>query len=377
MKNINNPFLISGYESPEYFCDRKQETQTIVSALYNDRNITLVSPRRMGKSGLIKNVFHEIQAGNTIFERDAYLFFIDTYNTHCQADFITRLASSIIGTFDKRSKKLLKQFVTLISSCRPTLTYDPITGVPQLSLDLQPQREDSTLRDIFNYLAKADKPCIVAIDEFQQIATYPEKGLEATLRSYIQFMTHTRFIFSGSRQHLMREMFASPQRPFFQSTQIMSLQPIDPEQYYAFAQSFFQDISLTLDRCVFDRIYDICDGTTWYVQMLLNRLYEQRKTPVVEHVASVMDEILREYNDTYAFMFSHMPRADAKLMVAIARQGTVRQVTSKDFLLRHKLGAASTVQRAIARLVDNDWALSTPDGYQVYDRFFAFWLARQ
>ena len=122
MKNINNPFLISGYESPEYFCDRKQETQTIVSALYNDRNITLVSPRRMGKSGLIKNVFHEIQAGNTIFERDAYLFFIDIYNTHCQADFITQLASSIIGTFDKRSKKLLKQFVTLISSCRPTLT---------------------------------------------------------------------------------------------------------------------------------------------------------------------------------------------------------------------------------------------------------------
>ncbi len=94
MKSIStNPFLITGYQGPDYFCDREKETASLMSALKNGRNITLISPRRMGKTGLIKNVFYYIQKEN----KSAACFYLDIFSTQNLQEFVSLLGRSVLG----------------------------------------------------------------------------------------------------------------------------------------------------------------------------------------------------------------------------------------------------------------------------------------
>ena len=235
----NNPFLIVGYHSPEFFCDRETETATILDALKNGRNITLIAPRRMGKTGLICNAFHHLKEQKS----DIVTLYMDIYSTQSIGDFVRLFANTVLGKLDAAPQKALNRISQFIHSCRPVFTFDELTGVPKVTIDVAPQDEKRTLKEIFDYLAYSQRHCCIAIDEFQQIAEYPEKGIEALLRSYIQFLPNVNFIFAGSKQHLMQEMFTSSKRPFYQSTQLINIGSIDRETYADFAIGLFAKCS--------------------------------------------------------------------------------------------------------------------------------------
>ena len=196
----NNPFLITGYHSPEYFCDRESETSIILDALHNGRNLTLVAPRRMGKTGLIRHAFHKLKEE----ESEIVTLYMDIYSTQSLGDFIRLFANTVLGKLDNTHQKALNRISRFIRSCRPVFTFDEMTGMPKVTIDVAPADEENTLKEIFEYLASSERRCYIAIDEFQQIAEYPEKGVEALLRSYIQFLPNVNFIFAGSKQHVMQ-----------------------------------------------------------------------------------------------------------------------------------------------------------------------------
>ena len=166
---MNNPFLIVGYQGPEYFCDREKETEVILSALHNGRNITLVSPRRMGKTGLIKNVFYTLQEK----EKNAKCFYLDIFSTQNLREFVALLGREILGKLDSLSQSTLKTLLSFFKSCRPVITMDELSGIPSVSLDIVPSKEEETLKEIFDYLRQSGRECYLAIDEFQQIMEYP------------------------------------------------------------------------------------------------------------------------------------------------------------------------------------------------------------
>ena len=238
----NNPFLITGYHSPEFFCDRETETSAILDALHNGRNVTLIAPRRMGKTGLIRHAFYRLKEQ----EPDIVTLYMDIYSTQSMGDFVRLFANTVLGKLDTAPQKALNRIGQFVRSCRPVFTFDELTGVPKVTIDVAPQEEESTLKEIFNYLGSSEKRCYIAIDEFQQIAEYPEKGIEALLRSYIQFLPNVNFIFAGSKQHLMQEMFTSSKRPFYQSTQLQTIGPIDCEAYTCFAAAHFAEHGVQL-----------------------------------------------------------------------------------------------------------------------------------
>lgn len=210
----NNPFLISGYYSPELFCDREQETRAILEALHNGRNVTLIAPRRMGKTGLIRHAFYRLKEQ----QPDIDTFYLDIYSTQSLGDFVRLFASTVLGQLDSAPQKALSRISKFVRSSRPVFDFDESAGVPKVTIDVAPAEEENTLKEIFEYLGSSEKRCYVAIDEFQQIVEYSEKGVEALLRSYIQFLPNVNFIFVGSKQHQMQEMFTSSRRPFYQST---------------------------------------------------------------------------------------------------------------------------------------------------------------
>lgn len=145
--------------------------------------------------------------------------------------------------------------------------FDPITATPTFSLGLGDiSHPEFTLAEIFTSLEKADRPCIVAFDEFQQITKYPEDNIEALLRSHIQHLSNVHFIFAGSERHLVTEMFLSSARPFYNSTSMMELHPISTEEYIPFVCKWFRAYERDIHEKDVLRIYGLFGGNTYYIQ---------------------------------------------------------------------------------------------------------------
>ena len=344
----------------------------MMSALHNGRNITLIAPRRMGKTGLIKNIFYQLHEQ----QPDIVTIYIDIYSTQNLGDFIRSFASAVLGTLDSAPQKALSRVSQFLKSCRPSFTFDELTGAPKVTIDIAPSSEGVTLKEIFDYLQSSEKRCYIAIDEFQQIAQYPEKGVEALLRSYIQFIPNIHFIFSGSKQHVMQEMFLSAKRPFYQSTQTLSIDRIDKEEYYHFAADYFEQQGRKLDKPVFESLYDEFDGHTWYIQVLLNRLYGYREPIDIQLVNYAIEEIVAESTYTYEKLLAAYTATSVKLLNAVAKAKCVKEIHAGEFIAEYKLKAASSVNTALKKLIDNELIYKSTAGYIVYDRFMAIWLRR-
>ena len=319
---IYNPFLVSGYESPEYFCDRKKETEDLLETLHNGRNITLTSPRRLGKTGLIKHIYHLIR----LKDPKATVIYIDLFSTESLYDFTQAFASAVLGQLDSNPVKAMKKIVNLFKSFRPNLTVDQVTGQPKIGLDIASGTETSTLEQVFKYLKQSGKTCYIAFDEFQQITYYPEKNVEALLRSYIQDLHNVHFIFSGSRAHLLGEMFLSPKRPFYQSTSEKTIGVIDEQVYFAFADGFFTAQGRSLPIEVFHYVYSLYEGYTWYIQMILNRLYSKVGRSIdIDLAHECLHEILQENEFYYQHLLQVYPKGQVKLIKAIAKEKKVNE----------------------------------------------------
>lgn len=374
MKYLPNPFLLQGYESPVYFCDRQEETTQMVSHLRNGRNVTLISPRRIGKTGLIKNTFYHLTAE----DKDVCCLYMDIFATKSLHDFVEQLGTLVVNELIRKNRSFMEKVLTFFSSLRPVLSMDPLTGEPSVSVSVEPTQEEITIQRIFLYLNESGQEVYIAIDEFQQIAEYPEKGTEALLRSYIQFAHHVHFIFSGSKQHLMTEMFATAKHPFYQSTEMMGLKPLDKDVYYAFCQHFFEEKDGSLDEEVFSGIYDTFEGHTWYVQCMMNRLYEMA-TDVQgqEQVNQALLSVLQGREMQFEGLVQFFTENQFALLKAIAHEDVVPQPTANKFITAHKLSGASSVKAALKVLEDKELVYRTPAGYIIYDRFMALWLKRK
>ena len=373
MTLLNNPFVTSGYIAPEYFCDRERETEELSRWLINENNVAIISTRRMGKTGLIKNVFYTLQEK----EKNAKCFYLDIFSTQNLREFVALLGREILGKLDSLSQSTLKTLLSFFKSCRPVITMDELSGIPSVSLDIVPSKEEETLKEIFDYLRQSGRECYLAIDEFQQIMEYPEKGVEGLLRSYIQFLPNVHFIFSGSKKHLMEYIFFSIKRPFYQSTPKLFLDKISKEVYFSFAHSFFEKEGKELPEEIFDKVYTWVDGHTWYVQYLLNRLFAlPEKTLSPELLDSLMMEILQEEEYTYQTYFQLLTFNQTQLLKVIAKEGIVREVNAAAFIKKYDLKAVSSVNTSLRILIDKEFILRQPDGHIVYDRFMSIWLSR-
>lgn len=369
----NNPFLISGYHSPEFFCDRKQETAKITDGLHNGRNITLIAPRRMGKTGLIRHTFQNINNQDS----KIITLYMDIFSTQSLGDFVKLFANTVLGKLDSNPKKALNRITRFIRSCRPIFTIDELTGIPKVTIDVVPSEEENTLKEIFDYLSSSEKRCYIAIDEFQQISEYPEQGVEALLRSYTQFVTNVNFIFAGSKKHIMQEMFTSSKRPFYQSSQIITIDAIEKEEYANFAIKHFSENNITLPKKIFDSIYDKYDGHTWYIQVMLNRLYGFHREVNEELVNYAISEIISDYSYSYADLMKAYPSSNIRLLKAIAKEGCVKEILSGNFITKYRLRAASSVSTSLKKLTENELVYKTDKGYIIYDRIMDEWLRNQ
>ena len=370
---MRNPFVTNGYAGAEYFCDRVRETATLRELLLNENNVALISPRRLGKTDLIWHVFDDDE-----IRRTHYCFVVDIYATKNLSDFVNMLGKAVMDELRPKGKRAWEKFVRIVSSLRSEISFD-MNGMPTWSVGLGSINNPAvTLEEIFTYLNQADKPCLVAIDEFQQITRYDDDTVEAIIRTYVQRCTNAHFIFSGSQRHMMNEMFTSPSRPFYQAVSIMNLQPLDLDVYTKFCISKFEEAGKHLAPDVVSSLYQRFDAVTSYMHRVLNVLYARTRegeTCDVAMVDEAIDFILRMSSDTYETLFYQMPEKQRMLFLAIAKERKATSVTGGKFINKHRLNSASSVSSALKGLLEKDFITMDKNAYSVNDQFFPLWLA--
>ena len=372
MKTLQNPFVTSGYVSAAYFCDRQRESADFVRELTGGNNLALISTRRMGKTGLIQHCFQDKRIKDSY-----YTFFVDIYATKSLRDFVYSLSRVILDGLKPAGRKALETFWNSVKSLQAGISFDP-AGNPSFNLQLGDiHAEETTLDEIFRYLEKADRRVLVAIDEFQQIASYPEKNVEALLRTHVQHCTNARFVFAGSQRHVMGNMFTSASRPFYQSVSMMYLEPIGLSEYEAFAERHFRQKGKRIAPGVVSEIYTRFDGITWYVQKMLNMLFSL--TPEGgECTSGMIREALRNILDSYKYTFQEilfrLPERQKEVLIAINKEGDARAIQSAEFIKKYSLPGASSVQAAVKGLLEKDFITHEQGVYRIYDRFFGLWL---
>jgi uncharacterized protein len=364
-----NPFLISGYISPEYFCDREEETARLLNAIENGRHLTLFSPRRMGKTGLIKHLFFQAKR-----RKDLTTVYLDIMATTSIREFSEVFGKSVLTAIGK-NEALMKKILKRLSALRLKLTIDHLTGEPALSFDVNNAGEaEKSLETIFRYLSDQPYRVAIAIDEFQQITNYPEKNLEAILRTHLQTMNNVSIIFSGSKKHILTEIFSSPDRPFYNITEIMEIGSIDAERYSAFIRIKFRKGSVSITEKALDRIIGITRLHTFYVQYFCNRLYSEHKNIDIDNVDQTLVNIIRENEPVYASYLNLLTSTQYRVLRAIAINEGVENPLSKEFLSKYELGAASSVSQALKSLMEKEFVFFSDNRYRLNDIFLAQWI---
>ena len=370
--HIDNPFVTTGYAGADYFCDRGKETQDIIRYLTNGNNVALISPRRYGKSDLLRHCFAQ-----PIIADNYYTFIVDIYSTKTVAEMVSKLGSAILETLKPRGKKAWEKFLAILSSVRSGISFD-MNGQPSWTMSVGDiHSPTATLDEIFAYLQDADRPCLVVIDEFQQITKYGDPNIEAEIRTRVQYCSNAHFVFSGSRRQLMGAIFTSPARPFYQSVTLYHLDRLPLDRYTEFCVNHFKQKAKILDGAVVARLYQQFDGVTYYMQRVMNELFSRTPigVPCVEaDVSKAVDEIIAVSSPIYEDLMYQLPEKQSRVLIAVAKDGFAKNVTGGAFIKRHGLPSPNSVKSAIPALIDKGLLTQDKDTYKVYDIFFAIWL---
>lgn len=375
-----NPFVINGIVPDKYFCDREKETEKLVRCVYNQSNVLLTSPRRMGKTQLIRHLYQQGSVSS-----DFHTFYVDIYSTTSLQEFILLLGKEIYTSLVPKGRKVLDSFVNVLKSLSGSFGYDALTGLPSFDVRLGDIRSpELTLSEIFNYLETADKPCICTIDEFQQIGKYPEKNVEALLRTHIQKMSNCRFVFAGSDRHTLENMFNSPAKPFYNSVEQMYLDCIDRQVYVGFMRKCFEESGRNVPDMICEYVYDLFEGHTYYVHQTLHNVYAYNdpEVPVTEELINdTVSDIIQDKEHSFLTQLSLLNYTQKETLIAIAKEGEASEVTSAAFVRKHSLQSPSAVQNAIRNLLNLQMITYRQDGrtkvYSVSDRFLQMWIVKK
>lgn len=372
MTKIKNPFLTKGYISPEYFCDREDETAEILSAIKNGRDIVLYGQRKMGKSAIIKHIFNKL-------DNKTIATWVDLLPSANFGDFLTLTANAVLNAYEE-GDPLYKKLWAGMKKLRPTVTYDEISGTPNVTFDLSDTTSRiSTFSDLIGLLSSSSKKVVIALDEFQQIQQYPEQNIAEHLRTLLQSLPNVTVIFSGSDQHMLLDMFNNIDQPFYEFGQYMKLGPIDSDKYVDFIEAHFKKAKRQIDRGDLYNIIEWCNHRTMNIQILANRLYSLQTPKITqEDIHNMKETILKEKEDIYYTLKRVVSKGQWKVIAAFAREGKVYEPYGKTFMQKYGFSNSSTIRRVVQFCVERGLLYQSQDGeesfFEIDDVFLRRWV---
>ena len=333
--------------------------------------------RRLGKSALIHHVFYLLSKKNR-----QKCIYIDLYASQNSQDFTKQLANSIYRLFPEK-KGIGKSFWEFIKLFRPLVSVDELSGAPTLTLDIvQPKQLEKTIPQLLFFLDQQNIKTVIAFDEFQQILNYPEKNIEALLRTVMQQLKNITLVFCGSNQAMMHHIFNSAKRPFYSSCVNLQLQQIEPALCQQYIKQTFSNYKYNINDDELEYIFDFTDGYTYYTQRLCHDVFELGNKQVTrEDINKAILAIFYEMSGSF-FQYRNLITSNQwQLLNAIAEEEKIIQPYSKNFIQKFHLGSSAIVKRSLEALLEKELIYKNGTEAQmhfaVYDKFLMRWLQRK
>jgi len=368
-----NPFLIQNYISAKYFCNRFDEINTLTRNIENQSNTVLFAQRKVGKSAMISHLLSGLD------KKKYSCIYLDIYATQNLSELTNQLANSIYQVYDE-NKKISLKFWESIKLLRPILSINQMSGMPELSLDISKSKQiEQSIPKLLQFIEKQDKKIVIAIDEFQQILEYPETNVEALLRTTIQKLNNVVFIFLGSNQKMMKEIFNDAKRPFYSSSKNLSLPKIEKSDYIKFIKKHFNDSKIEISKETIDYILELTTNHTYFTQRLCHELFSLNYKSIDDSIVMKTLQSILNQNESVYYQYRNMLSSKQwQLLEAIAKEEVLFKPYSTKFIHKYNLGQSASVKRTLESLLSKELIfhhlnLELPY-YEVQDKFLMKWF---
>lgn len=372
---MKNPFVYGETVSGENFCNRTQEIKELVADIKNCQNVIIFSPRRYGKTSLIKQVLQKVKAKGVL------TFYIDLYPAINKRKFIELYAGAISSGLPGGVRQVVKKIKEYLPRIIPKVVMEEQSVHFEFEFD-HTSNISPHIDDLFVAVKKvADqkkKTAVVVFDEFQEIANFDDDEIERKMRSVFQNHRNVSYIFMGSKTHLMRDIFNNPNRPFYKSGKHFPLDKIDPKELSLFAKKKFSDQAIDIDHNELNSILNNTECHPYYFQMLCHVLLElcmDSRVITEADIDEALNILISRESSVYIAIWEELTIKQKNLMVALAKE-EYPEVFSNKFLETYGLGSSSSIQKALKKLLKKELVQQENGSYIIYDLFFKKWIRR-
>ena len=370
---MKNPFAYSNYVTGESFCNRKKELSELLRYIKGSQNVLLYSHRRYGKSSLIRQVFREIKGKNL----NVGTLHVELYGTISEKDFITKSFQGL-NQLESNFEKLLKSVSNALKSIKLNLSIDSATGGTSVSPSFEAVDEKTVLEELMNILSKYSQKrrLVIAFDEFQEVAGYTEEGFEKRLRSFIQQHSNICYIFSGSQQHLITEMFNSNKRAFYKLAESFPLEKIETKYYIPWVQNLFSQKNVHLPTEQIEEIVARFENHPMYIQNFLFHLWEEpgKKGFSPEIINKVENTIIEKRSLEHTVLWETLSINQKKTLKLILLNNGYNLFNAGS-LKSVNLKTGSLVTKTLSSLKKKEIIVKNGN-YQIQDIVFQKWLQK-
>jgi hypothetical protein len=378
-----NPFVYGEIVTSEAFADRDDERDRLRRDLASGQKVFLISPRRYGKSSLVRDVLRGLRREGvltvevTVAASSSYVGFLEAY------------ARALVAA-DTPASRLRRWTAELLQSMRPEVRFEASpTGEAGFALafpTVRSARDAARLAaEVFALPAKIaaarKQRLAIALDEFQAVEAFDGgTTVEATLRAAVQDQREVGYVFAGSEPTLMERM-VSPKRPFYKAGPVMRLQKIDPQVFGAFVEQRFTASGIKVEAGLGAAIVDLAGNVPYDVQRLAHEAWDDlhdagRRAASLDDLHLTLTRLLDEQHTMFEESWQRLTLAQRAALRAIVLEDG-REMLSADVRTKHRLSGTSSVQAALAALVKQDVVMKDGTTYVVTDSLYREWVARK
>ncbi len=371
---MENPFYFRVLPIDAPFCNREKDLEELLSHARNRANVVIFSPRRYGKTSLVKRIQERLK--NLSF----LTIYVDLFGVDSVEDMAGRIASRLYS-YCHKNENIFRKAMKLLSSWRPVIRPDSEYGV-SLSVEVtKPTRGIELLEETFigfgKFIQEHEKGVHVVLDEFQEISELRESlQLEGLLRSHIQTHSNASYFFVGSRRRVLRDIFNEKKRPFYRSSINHPLEPLPFDESITFIVEQFKRGGKACPTQIAKKVVETTGAYPYYIQRVPYSIFEVSGKRVTEKdYVKGFTNTLEEESIVYEAMVQGLSLQQTKLVSALAHEATAKPY-SIEYMARRGLGSIGGVQGALGRLIELDYIEKRDNVYILVDPVFGIWLNR-
>lgn len=374
-KEVTPSFLYGVSVEGDNFTDRTQETRRLKLNFENGLNVILISPRRMGKTSLVKHVIQ-------VVDKDiVHPVYMDIYDCRSEYDFYNKFAEAILKQTSSEIEILMENVRQFLARVSPKISISPDSVTDySISLGITPKEySPEEVLSLPEQIAKQlGKHIVVCMDEFQQVAEWPDSlQVQKRMRGVWQHQQHVSYCLFGSRQHMMNKLFQNKRMPFYQFGEPNYLQAISTDDWIPFIQSKFEKKGLHIDSNFVQQICDTVENQSSYVQQLSwNVMLNTENEVSGESIEMGISDLLMQCTPLFMEQTGSLTSYQMNLLRAIV-DGQHIHWSSQEVLTKYNLGTKSNVTKMQKVLLERDFIVSTEQGLFLSDPVMGLWFKKK